>query len=282
MCQSWKGRNLTSEVSCDDHLELMEMRDGDASAAEERSAVQMLKYGTPSRTMPSREYGRTSRRNPDSRLPLELAKDEPSTIAKYRKNQIVFSQGDAAGAVYRIQKGKVRVTVVSDRGKEAVLALLGPDDFFGEDCIAGLAKRTSTACASTDSAIVRIPKSEMVRLLHQRTVFSDMFVDYILTRTIRVQADLVDQLFNSSERRLARLFLLLANYGQDGKTTPIIEKISQETLAEMIGTTRSRVSHFMNKFRKLGFISYDGYNCHIEVHRSLLNSVLQEKPHIEI
>src|SRR5476651_627815 len=199
------------------------------------------------------------------------------SITKYRKNQIIFSQGDAADAVFYIQKGKLKVTVVSDQGKEAVAAMLGPDEFFGEACMAGQVVRLVTVSAMTDAVVTRIEKFAMVRLIQKQPAFSQMFVTHILNRTIRVEADLIDQLFNSSERRLARLLLLLANYGNDGKPEPILAKISQETLAEMIGTTRSRVSFFMNRFRKLGFISYNG---HIEVHRSLLNLVLHEQPQI--
>ena len=200
------------------------------------------------------------------------------SIGRYRKNQVVFSQGDPADAVFYVQKGKLKVTVVSDRGKEAVAAILGPDEFFGEACMAGQVLRLVTVLAMTDAVVVRIEKPEMVRLLQEQPPFSQMFVTHILNRTIRVEADLIDQLFNSSERRLARLLLLLANYGNEGKLEPILAQISQETLAEMIGTTRSRVSFFMNRFRKLGFISYNG---HIEVHKSLLNLVLHEQPHIK-
>jgi CRP-like cAMP-binding protein len=200
------------------------------------------------------------------------------TIIKYRKNQIVFSQGDPADAVYYVQKGKFKVTVVSDRGKEAVAALVGAAEFFGEACIAGQLKRLVTVSAMTDAVVVRIEKLEMSNLIRSQPDFSEMFTTHILNRTIRVEADLIDQLFNSSERRLARLLLLLANYGNEGKPEPIIAKISQETMAEMIGTTRSRVSFFMNRFRKLGFISYNG---HIEVHKSLLNLVLHEQPQIK-
>jgi len=200
------------------------------------------------------------------------------TIDKYRKNQVVFSQGDPADAVFYVQKGKLKITVVSERGKEAVASLLGPDEFFGEACMAGQAQRLVTVSAMTDVIVARIEKTEMTRLVEEQPAFSQMFMNHILNRTIRVEADLIDQLFNSSERRLARLLLLLANYGSEGKPEPIIAKISQETLAEMIGTTRSRVSFFMNRFRKLGFISYNGQ---IEVHKSLLNLVLHEQPHIK-
>src|SRR5471032_1420720 len=199
------------------------------------------------------------------------------SIAKYRENRIIFSQGDTADAVFYIQKGKLKVSVVSDRGKEAVAAILGPDEFFGEACIAGQNLRLATVSTMTDSTVVRIEKDTMVRLLREHEEFSKMFTTHILQRTMRVEADLIDQLFNSSERRLARLLLLLANYGSAGKPEPILAKISQETLAEMIGTTRSRVSFFMNKFRKLGFITYNG---HIEVHKSLLNLVLHDNPQI--
>jgi len=199
------------------------------------------------------------------------------SITKYRKNQIIFSQGKPADAVFYVQKGKVRVSVVSDRGKEAIVSILGPDEFFGEGCISGQALRIATVDAMTESVVVRIEKEEMVQLLHEEPLFSEMFMTHLLHRTMRVEADLIDQLFNSSERRLARLLLILANYGNEGKPEPILAAISQETLAEMIGTTRSRVSFFMNRFRKLGFITYNG---RIEVHKSLLNLVLHEQPHI--
>ena len=179
---------------------------------------------------------------------------EGRSIGTYRKDQIVFSQGDPADAVFYIQKGKVKVTVVSEQGKEAVVAILGTNEFFGEGCLAGQAQRIATVATMTESVIVRLEKAAIVRVIHQEPAFSEMFIAHLLGRTIRVEADLVDQLFNSSEKRLARLLLLLANFGKEGKPEPIIAKISQETLAEMIGTTRSRVSFFMNKFRKLGFI----------------------------
>jgi CRP-like cAMP-binding protein len=199
-------------------------------------------------------------------------------IAKYRKSEIVFSQGDPADAVFYIQAGKVRVTVVSEQGKEAVVATLGTSDFFGEGCLAGQTQRIATVAALADSAIMRLDKAAVVRVIHEEPAFSEMFIAYLLGRTIRVEADLVDQLFNSSEKRLARLLLLLANFGKEGRPEPMIAKISQETLAEMIGTTRSRVSFFMNKFRKLGFIEYNGG---IEVHSSLLNVVLHDQPQIK-
>jgi CRP/FNR family transcriptional regulator, cyclic AMP receptor protein len=202
---------------------------------------------------------------------------EGRSIATYHKGQIVFSQGDPANAVFYIQSGNVKVTVVSEQGKEAVVAMLGTNEFFGEACLAGQAQRIATAATTMDSVIVRLEKAAIVRVIHQEPAFSEMFIAHLLGRTIRIEADLVDQLFNSSEKRLARLLLLLANFGKEGKPEPILATISQETLAEMIGTTRSRVSFFMNKFRKLGLIDYNG---DIEVHSSLLNVVLNDEPHI--
>jgi CRP-like cAMP-binding protein len=202
---------------------------------------------------------------------------EGRSIVRHRKDQIVFSQGDPADAVFYIQKGKVKVTVVSEQGKEAVVAILGVDEFFGESCLAGQAQRISSAATMTEAVIVRLERAAIVRVIHDEPAFSEMFIAHLLGRAIRVEADLVDQLFNSSEKRLARLLLLLANFGKEGKPEPIIAKISQETLAEMIGTTRSRVSFFMNRFRKLGFITYNGS---IQVHSSLLNAVLHEQPQI--
>jgi CRP/FNR family transcriptional regulator, cyclic AMP receptor protein len=202
---------------------------------------------------------------------------EGRSIGKYRKNDVVFSQGEAADAVFHIQKGKVKITVVSEQGKEAVVAILGPDDFFGEGSLAGQPRRMATVATMTDSTIMRLEKAAMIRLIHDEPTFSEMFIAHLLARTIRVEEDLVDQLFNSSEKRLARLLLLLANFGKDGRPEPVIAKISQETLAEMIGTTRARVSFFMNKFRKLGFIDYNGG---IQVHSSLLNVILHDQPQI--
>ena len=201
------------------------------------------------------------------------------SIDRFGKDQIVFSQGDPADAVFYIQKGKAKVTVVSAQGKEAVVAILGTDEFFGEGCLAGQVQRISTVTAMTDCVIMRLEKAAVVNVIHREPAFSEMFIAHLLGRTIRVEADLVDQLFNSSEKRLARMLLLLANFGKEGKPEPIIAKISQETLAEMIGTTRSRVSFFMNKFRKLGFIDYNGG---IHVHSSLLNVVLHEQPQIKL
>ena len=172
------------------------------------------------------------------------------SVATYRKADVIFSQGDAADAVFFIQKGKVKLVVVSEQGKEAVVAILRPKDFFGEGCLAGQTRRIATVVAMGDCAVMRFEKAAIVDLIHREPAFSEMFIAHLLGRTIRVEADLVDQLFNSSEKRLARLLLLLANFGKEGKPEPMITKISQETLAEMIGTTRSRVSFFMNKFRK--------------------------------
>jgi CRP-like cAMP-binding protein len=199
------------------------------------------------------------------------------TISKYRKDQTLFSQGSPADAVFYIRKGKVKITVVSEQGKEAVIAIQGPDEFCGEGCLTGQARRLATAVAMTECEIMRLEKPAMIRVLHDEPAFSEMFVAHLLTRTIRVEEDLVDQLFNSSEKRLARALLLLANFFKDGRPVPVIAKVNQETLAELIGTTRSRVSHFMHKFRKLGFIDYNGY---LEVHSSLLNVVLHDQPHI--
>jgi CRP/FNR family cyclic AMP-dependent transcriptional regulator len=212
----------------------------------------------------------------DPRVFLAKA-DGGRTISKYREQQVVFSQGDPADAVFYIQQGKVKIAVVSERGKEAVVAVQGPDEFCGEGCLAGQPRRMATATAMTDCEIMRVEKAAMLRVLREEPAFSEMFVSHLLTRTIRVEEDLVDQLFNSSEKRLARALLLLANFGKEGRPEPIIAPVSQETLAEMIGTTRSRVSFFMNKFRKLGLIDYNG---HLEIHTSLLNLVLHEHPQI--
>jgi CRP/FNR family transcriptional regulator, cyclic AMP receptor protein len=199
-------------------------------------------------------------------------------VSKYRREQTVFAQGDPADAVFYVQKGKVKLTVVSEQGKEAVIAILGTDAFFGEGCLAGQTQRIATVTAMTDSLIARLEKTAILQVIHREPAFSEKFIAHLLGRSIRVEADLVDQLFNSSEKRLARLLLLLANFGKEGEPEPVIAKISQETLAEMIGTTRSRVSFFMNKFRKLGFIDYNGG---IEVHSALLNVVLHDQSQIK-
>jgi CRP/FNR family cyclic AMP-dependent transcriptional regulator len=200
------------------------------------------------------------------------------SIAAYPKDQIVYSQGDPADSVFFIQSGKVKKTVVSEQGKEAVVALLGTDDFFGEGCLAGETLRLATVSAMTKCVIARISKADITRVIHKEPAFAELFISHLLARNSRVEEDLVDQLFNSSEKRLARLLLLLANFGKEGRPEPIIAKISQETLAEMIGTTRARVSFFMNKFRQLGLIDYNGK---IEVHSSLLNVVLRDQPQIK-
>ena len=200
------------------------------------------------------------------------------TISVYQKGQVIFAQGEVADTVFYIQKGSVKVVVLSDQGKEAVVGILEPGQFFGEGCMNGHARRISTSTALEESLITAITKPAMNAVLHGEPKFSELFVAYLLTRNGRIEEDLIDQLFNSSEKRLARLLLLLANFGKDGSPTPIRPTISQETLAEMIGTTRSRVSFFLNKFRKLGFISYNGK---IEVHSSLLDAVLREKPQLQ-
>jgi CRP-like cAMP-binding protein len=186
----------------------------------------------------------------------------------------VYAQGDPADSIFYIQSGKVKATVVSEQGKEAVVALLGANDFFGEGCLAGQPLRLATVSAMTECVVVRIAKSDITSVIHNEPAFAELFIAHLLARNSRVEEDLVDLLFNSSEKRLARVLLLLANFGKEGRPEPIIAKISQETLAEMIGTTRSRVSHFMNKFRQLGFINYNG---HLEVHSSLLSVVLSEQ-----
>ena len=196
-------------------------------------------------------------------------------VSKYSKKKVIFAQGDDADAVFYIKKGKVKVAVVSKEGKEAIVALLGADEFVGEGCLIGQPKRLATASAMTECELMRVEKAEIQRVIRDEPTFSQMFVSHILMRNARVEEDLVDQLFNSTEKRLARLLLLLANFGKEGRPEPILAKMSQETLAEMIGTTRSRVSHFMNKFREMGFIHYNG---HLEVHTSLLSVLLADEP----
>jgi CRP/FNR family cyclic AMP-dependent transcriptional regulator len=199
------------------------------------------------------------------------------TNVKFAANDVVFAQGDAANSVYYLQKGKAKITVTSKSGKEAVIAILEPGEFFGEGCLNGNARRVATVTAMTDCSIMRLEKAAMLRVLYDQPEFANLFILYLLHRNSRAEEDHVDQLFNSSEKRLARTLLLLANFGKDNKPEPVIAKISQETLAEMIGTTRSRVSFFMNKFRRLGFIDYNG-DTHGELHvnASLLNMVLRE------
>jgi CRP/FNR family cyclic AMP-dependent transcriptional regulator len=199
------------------------------------------------------------------------------TKAKYQRDQIVYSQGDAADSVFYIQSGKVKVAVVSEEGKEAIVAILLPGSFCGEECLTGHKLRMTTVNTLTDCALIRMAKASVVRALHDDHQFSELFTAYLMERNIRVQEDLVDQLLNSTEKRLARLLLILANYGKEDRPDPIVPKINQETLAEMVGTSRTHVNHFMNKFRQLGFIEYNG---DIKVHRSLLNMLLHEKPQI--
>jgi len=205
-----------------------------------------------------------------------LATAAPGRIlSKHPNKQIVFAQGDDANAVFYIKKGKIKVTVVSAQGKEAVVAILGVGEFVGEGCLIGQPKRLATAMAMTECQTMRVEKSEIVRVLEDEPAFAAMFIAHVLARKARAEEDLVDQLFNSTEKRLARVLLLMANFGSKGRAEPITTKVSQETLAEMIGTTRSRVSHFMNKFRDLGFIDYNG---HLEVHSSLMSVLLADAP----
>ena len=195
-------------------------------------------------------------------------------IVAFAKKQTIFAQGDPSDAVFYIQKGKVRLTVVSKIGKEATIGILNEGDFFGESCLTGRPLRLGSATAMTECSVMRIGKKSMLEVLHREHEFSDMFVAYLLTRNVRYEVDLVDQLFNSSEKRLARILLLLAHFGKEDKPEPVIPRITQESLAEMVGTTRSRVSFFMNRFKKLGFVEYDGSG--MKVHSSLLNVVLHD------
>jgi CRP/FNR family transcriptional regulator, cyclic AMP receptor protein len=202
---------------------------------------------------------------------------EGKTTKRYRQNRYIFAQGDQADAVFYIQTGKVKLMVLSSSGKEAIIAVLGDGDFLGEECLAGRPLRLSSPVAMTETVVVRLEKSRMMRLLQAEPAFSGLFVTYVLSRTIRIEEHLVDQLFNSSEKRLARMLLLLANFGKEGKPEPVIAKISQATLAKMIGTTRSRVNFFMNKFRSLGFIDYESdAGGRFEVHSSLLDVILHD------
>ena len=208
----------------------------------------------------------------DSKTLLAIIEGQ-GTSKEYRKKQALFTQGAPADAIFYIQKGRVKISVVSQEGKEAVVAILGVGDFVGEGCLAGQPLRIATATAATDCSTLRLDKAATIRALHDNPEFSAIFITHLLSRNIRIEEDLIDQLFNSSEKRLARLLLLLANFGKEGQQQLVIPKMSQETLAEMIGTTRSRVSFFMNKFRKLGFIEYNG---ELEVHSSLLSVVLHD------
>ena len=195
------------------------------------------------------------------------------TTFEYRTGEVIFAQGDPADAVFYIVRGKVKIAVISEQGREAVVAMLGEGDFFGEGCLIAQPLRLATAATLTVATVMRLERAEMIRTLHNEPAFAEVFTAHLLTRNSRVEADLVDHLFNSSEKRLARTLLLLANFGKEGKPEPITTKISQETLAEMVGTTRPRVSLFMNKFRKLGFIEYNG---ELKVHSSLLSVVLRD------
>jgi CRP/FNR family transcriptional regulator, cyclic AMP receptor protein len=207
-------------------------------------------------------------------LKTYLAKARGGISKEYQKHRTVFSQGSPADAVFYIEKGKIKLTVLSARGKEAVVAILGNGDFFGEGCLAGQPLRMATAASITECSILRVQKETMMRMLHNEPAWSERFMAYLLSRNVRIEEDLVDQLFNSSEKRLARILLLLTRFGKDGQHDRVVPKMSQETLAEMIGITRSRVSFFMNKFRKLGFVSYDGGG--LQVHNSLLTVVLHD------
>jgi len=206
-----------------------------------------------------------------AKLPVEVGPG--STIAVVDQGHVIFAQGEVANALFNIQKGKVKLAVVSNAGKEAVIAVLGPSDFFGEGCLSGQPLRMATATAMTECSITRLERATAVERIQEEPAFAKVLLAYMLTRTIRIEEDLADQLFNSSEKRLARALLMLANFGKEGKPEAVIPKVSQEVLAEMIGTTRSRVSFFMNKFRRLGFIEYNGT---LEVHSSLVTVVLHD------
>ena len=223
-------------------------------------------------------HKRRASTKPGSRAPFDSkalveALPDGRTVREYRKGEAIFTQGDTADAVFFVQSGKVKLTVLSRQGKQAVIALLAPGEFFGEGCLAGQPVRMATATALIEASVIRLAKPAMVRALHRDPVFAKTFTTYLLSRNIRMEEDLVDQLFNSSEKRLARILLLLANFGKEGRPEPVVPKISQEMLAEMVGTTRSRISFFMNKFRKLGFLDYNGG---LQVHSSLLHVVLHD------
>jgi CRP/FNR family cyclic AMP-dependent transcriptional regulator len=230
----------------------------------------MRKVNTSSTVKPKRKFTQESAFNAQSFLD---SAGVARRIVEYRKSQKIYSQGESAKNILYIQNGGIKLSIVNDVGKEAIIAILGPDDFFGEGCLAGQNFRIGTATAVTPTTLLVIEKNEMIRVLHEEHAFSDRFVSYMVTRNIRIEEDLVDQLFNSSEKRLARTLLLLARYGKQNQPQKMIAKISQETLAEMVGTTRSRVNFFMNKFKKLGFIRYNG-GLHVD--SSLLSVVLHE------
>lgn len=225
-------------------------------------------------TLEDRSVGETADRTFDPKAFL-AAESHGRRMSRYHKDAVVFAQADPADAVFYVQKGKIKVVAISDHGKEAVVGLIGAGEFLGEGCLLGQPLRLASAVAMVDSEVMRIGKAEMIRVLHAEPAFRELFVTHLLTRNSRVEADLVDQLFNSSEKRLARTLLLLANFGKEGSPQPITTTISQQTLAEIVGTTRPRVSHFMNKFRKLGLIDYD-HGGHIKVDSSLLSIILAE------
>ena len=227
---------------------------------------------TVSRKAPPPSMKRKNKSAFDARVFLESV-GASKRVAEFRKKQAIFSQGEAADSVMYVQKGSVKFTVVNESGKEAVVAIFGRGDFFGEGCLAGQAFRMGSATSTTPTTVLMIEKDEMMRVLHAEHALSDRFITYMLARNIRVEADLIDQLFNSTEKRLARTLLLLARYGQEDQPQQVLQQVSQETLAEMIGTTRSRVNMFMNKFRELGFIEYNG---EIKVNTSLLTVVLHD------
>jgi CRP-like cAMP-binding protein len=218
------------------------------------------------------------RRKPTTAFDAKAFLTKASTgrsVSSYRKKQVVFAQGDPADAVFYLERGQIKLTVVSEQGKSAIVAMLGRGDFFGEGCLAGQPVRMATASAVTDVSVVRVERRAMIGLLQEQSLFSERFIAHLLARNVRIEEDLVDQLFNSSEKRLARVLLLLARFGKEGVTEPMIPKVSQEALAEMVGTTRPRINEFMNKFRKLGFIEYNGG---LHIHSSLLNVLLHDKP----
>ncbi|MGA8182466.1 MAG: Crp/Fnr family transcriptional regulator [Terriglobia bacterium] len=198
------------------------------------------------------------------------------SILEYSENRVIFHQGDPADAIFYLRRGKVKLAVTSQQGREAIVAVLGAGEFFGEGCLAGQLLCVSTAVAVTDCTLARIEKAQMARMLHNQHDISELFVTHLLSRNIRYEEDLVDQLFNSSEKRLARILLLLAHFGKEGRSEDVLPRVNQENLAQMVGTTRSRVSHFMNKFKKLGFVDYDGSNGGLTVHSGLLSVILRD------
>ncbi|MBZ5537732.1 MAG: Crp/Fnr family transcriptional regulator [Acidobacteriia bacterium] len=198
------------------------------------------------------------------------------TVLEYTANRVIYRQGDPADSIFYLRRGKVKLAVTSQQGKEAIVAILGPGEFFGEGCLAGQLLRVSTATAMTDCSFARIERPRMARMLHEQHDISELFVTHLLSRNIRYEEDLVDQLFNSSEKRLARILLLLAHFGKEGRSETVVPRVNQENLAQMVGTTRSRVSHFMNKFRDLGFVDYDGPTGGLMVHSGLLSVILHD------